>query len=117
MKKMIYPRFLVITFLFLVSSVWAWGQTTITFDISKDNVRLTDTSYSGKNSSGNAVSGTHNPQNKYIISGTTTSYNVQVGTAGKLVTSSFIIYLNGVDIERKGDNVCAFQSIIKDRVW
>jgi len=108
MKKMIYQRFLVITFLFLVSSVWAWGQTTITFDVSKDNVRLTDAAYTGKDSEGSIVSGTHNPQNKYIISGTTTKYNVQVGNVGALVTKNFIIYLNGVDIQRSANSTCAF---------
>lgn len=106
MKKMIYPRFLVITFLLLVSCVWAWGQTTITFDISKGNVRLTDATYRGKDSEGNTVSGAHNSENKYIISGTTTSYNVQVGTADNMVTKNFIIYLNNVDIEKSSG--CAF---------
>ena len=108
MKKMIYPRFLVITFLFLVSSVWAWGQTSITFDISKGNVRLTDDTYSGTDIDGNVVTGLHNAQNRYLISGVTTQYDVQVGGDGQLVKESFIVCLNGVDIRRSGQQNCAF---------
>ncbi|MBQ6939647.1 MAG: hypothetical protein IJN35_07340, partial [Muribaculaceae bacterium] len=63
MKKNIFPRFLVFTLMLLASSVFVWGQTEISFDISKGNVRLTDATYSGYNSGGAKLSGTHNPGN------------------------------------------------------
>ena len=108
MKKNIFPRFLVFTLMFLASSVFVWGQTEISFDISRGNVRLTDATYSGYNSEGTKLSGAHNPGNHYIISGTTTAYNVQVGSATQFATQDFIIYLDGVDIRRKSNSVAAF---------
>lgn len=108
MKKNIFPRFLVFTLMFLASSVFVWGQTEISFDISKGNVRLTDATYSGYNSGGTKLSGTHNPGNHYIISGTTTSRNIQVGSDTLFATQNFIIYLDGVDIRRKTNSVAAF---------
>lgn len=108
MMKIIFPRCLLLTFVLVISSVWSWGQTEVSFDISKGNVKFTDATYTGYNSAGTMLSGEHNPENHYIISGTTTAYNIQVGTAEQMLTKNLIIYLNGVDIQRKAKSTCAF---------
>lgn len=110
MKNRILPKFFIVIFLFITGNISVWGQEEIHFDISKSSVLFSDSEYSGTNSNGEAVSGEHNPANKYIITGTTTNYFIRVGDPGEteFVTKNFIIYLNGVDIRRSGKQGCAF---------
>ena len=108
MKETISKRFLILIFLFITSNILVYGQTQIVFDISKGNVRLTDATYSGKNSSGTAISGSHDTNNKYVITGTTDSYDVQVGTTNEFATKDFVIYLNNANIRRNANDKCAF---------
>lgn len=98
MKRIILQKYLILILLFIIGPASVWGQTEITFDISKGNVLFSDTNYSGKNSNGKTVSGEHNPANKYIITGTATSYYIRVGNTDAFVTEDFLIYLNNVDI-------------------
>lgn len=108
MKRNIFSRLILLVLMLIASSACAWGQSEISFDISKGNVILTDATYTGYSSAGTKQSGTHHPANRYIISGTTTAYNVQVGSESQPVTQDFIIYLDGVDIRRKTQFVGAF---------
>lgn len=80
------------------------AKATISFNINKGNVTFTNSSYSGKDSAGNTVSGTHNASNVYEITGTSSQYVIQVGTSSTAVTSNFIIYLNGVNIDAPHPN-------------
>ena len=109
MKRNLLQKYLILILLLIIGTTSVWGQTEITFDISKSSVLLTDTNYSGKNSNGETVSGDHNPANKYIITGTTTENFIRVGDKGEanFVTGNFIIYLNGVNIKRGGKEGCA----------
>ena len=105
MKRTIF----ILILLFITGTASVWGQTEILFDISKGSVRLTDDSYTGKDQSGATVSGVHTSgENKYIITGTTVEYDVEVGTASAPVSEDFVIYLNNVDIRRSTNSKCAF---------
>jgi len=108
MKRILSHKYLILILLFITCTTSVWGQAEIVFDISKGSVTFSDTDYSGKNSNGETVSGTHNPANKYIISGTTTKNYITVGNSNALVTKDFLIYLNNVDIRRSDNNQCAF---------
>ena len=109
MKRIILQKYLILLLLFITGTASVWGQTEILFDISKGSVRFTDDSYTGKDQSGATVSGVHTPgENKYIITGTATAYDVEVGTASAPVSKDFVIYLNNVDIRRSVNNKCAF---------
>ena len=109
MKRILSHKYLILILLFITCTTSVWGQAEIVFDISKGSVTFSDTDYSGKNSNGETVSGTHNSANKYIISGTTTKYFIRVGNKEEtnFVTGNFIVYLNGVDIRRDGKEGCA----------
>lgn len=109
MKRILLHKYLILILLFITGTTSAWGQTEITFDISKGNVTFTDATYKGvKINESQVTTGTHNANNKYIITGTTTSYSIRVGNTGALVTEDFLIYLNNVDIRRSSNNQCAF---------
>ena len=109
MKRILLHKYLILILLFVTGTTSVWGQTEITFDISKGNVTFTDATYKGvKINESQVTTGTHNANNKYIITGTTTSYFIRVGNTGALVTEDFLIYLNNVDIRRSSNNQCAF---------
>ena len=99
MKRIILQKYLILILLFITGPASVWGQTEITFDISKDYVLFSDTKYSGKNSAGITVSGEHNPANKYIITGTATNYYIRVGNTDAFVTEDFLIYLKNKGLE------------------
>lgn len=106
--------------------------TVITFDLSKGSVAFGDESYSGVGADGNAVSGTHDPSNRYVIrqsSTAATTNTVSVGTYSlwtksvtadeitvvgsdlldsKAVTKSFVIVLDGVNVQTSASQTCAF---------
>ena len=109
MKRILLHKYLILILLFITGTASVWGQTEITFDISKGDVTFTDATYKGvKINESQVTTGTHNANNKYIITGTTTSYSIRVGNTGALVTEDFLIYLNNVDIRRSSNNHCAF---------
>ena len=109
MKRIILQKYLILILLFITGPASVWGQTEITFDISKGNVTFTDDTYTGvKIGETTATTGTHNANNKYIITGTATSYYIRVGKTDAFVTEDFLIYLNNVDIRRSGNSQCAF---------
>lgn len=109
MKRILLHKYLILILLFVTGTTSVWGQTEITFDISKGDVTFTDATYKGvKINESQVTTGTHNANNKYIITGTTTSYSIRVGNTGALVTEDFLIYLNNVDIRRSSNNQCAF---------
>ena len=109
MKRILLHKYLILILLFITGTASVWGQTEITFDISKGDVTFTDATYKGvKINESQVTTGTHNANNKYIITGTTTSYSIRVGNTGALVTEDFLIYLNNVDIRRSSNNQCAF---------
>ena len=109
MKRILLHKYLILILLFITGTASVWGQTEITFDISKGDVTFTDATYKGvKINESQVTTGTHNANNKYIITGTTTSYSIRVGNTGALVTEDFLIYLNNVDRRRSSNNQCAF---------
>ncbi len=109
MKRIILQKYLILILLFITCATSIWGQTEITFDISKGNVTFTDATYKGvKVNENQATTGTHIASNKYIITGTTTQYSILVGNADASVTGDFLIYLNNVDIRRGSNTQCAF---------
>ena len=74
----------------------------IIFDLSQGNVAFTDTTYSGYNAEGGLVSGTHLPNNIYVVEQPTSgvTHNViSVGTAKTPVTKKFEIHLRNLNIE------------------
>lgn len=113
MKKITLGKFFISIFLFIITSPSVWGQTEIHFDISKGDVRFTDTDCTGWDKSSNTFKTyKHNESNHYHISGTTEQYNVKVGDADKMVEKDYIIYLNNAVIkihDKRADNdSCAF---------
>ena len=108
MKRIILQKYLILVLLFITGSASVWGQTVITFDISKGCVTFTDDTYSGvKINETEVTTGVHNANNKYIITGTTTTNFIRVGNTNALVTNDFLIYLNNVDIKRSSKDACA----------
>lgn len=113
MKKDILLKFIILISLLITSSVFVWGQTEIHFDISKGDVRFTDTECTGWDISSNTIKTyTHNKSNHYYISGTTEQYNVKVGAADMMVVKDYIIYLDNAVIKihnkRADKDSCAF---------
>ena len=111
MKRIILHKYLILILLFITGTASVWGQTEITFDIAKGSVTFTDDTYTGvKIGETTATTGTHNANNKYIITGKTTTNYILVGNTNASVTEDFLIYLNDVDIRRSskdGKDVCA----------
>lgn len=109
MKRIILHKYLILILLFITGTASVWGQTEITFDIAKGSVTFTDDTYTGvKIGETTATTGTHNANNKYIITGKTTTNYILVGNTNASVTEDFLIYLNNVDIRRSGNSQCAF---------
>ena len=75
----------------------------ITFDVAKGNIILTNDTYSGYDSSGNEVTGTHEDEKVYVI----TQSNPSKATTNYITvtcsTKNYIIVLDGVNI-RRGSN-------------
>ena len=72
----------------------------IEFDIAKGAITLTDTTYTGYNSGGTKITGTHVSTNVYLISqsnpGTSTSNGITIENEN----NNYVIVLNGVNIRR-----------------
>ncbi len=77
----------------------------VTFDLSKGQVSL-GTSYSGKDSSGNTVSGTHAATNLYVVMQTnnTTMTTNNIVFSGNLLDKPFDVTLAGINMGGKPTN-------------
>lgn len=82
----------------------AYAATVVTFDISKGSVNITDSTYSGYNSSGTAISGSPSGAS-FVVTGTTTTNTITVSGTQSITLSNC-----NVDVSST-DGACAFKIV------
>lgn len=86
MKKKAISYLLVVTMLLTMliagTIVASAASVTVEFDLTKGNVVINNDTYSGYNSSGNLITGSHDSDNKYIVNGKSTNTSNMITLSG-----------------------------------
>ena len=112
-NKIIILSIIVITLvivLFNIRSFYAEGET-ITFDLYYGDVVLNTSTYSGYDSNGNAISGTHNAANHYIVEQTDAfeadEVTPKTATTNRILirqAGTYDVTLNGINVVKRNNS-------------